>query len=199
MTIRKKNTSPSLTTTSGTNSQMRPAMILLITAQLALAVWVIELFQLEPSGQLRVGLLWILPLFVVHALVPLRFRMPLLLAVTAALVVGVAGTTAGVMTIGIGGLLIGLCHIPIAYRWRLILVLAAALGLAALQSGVVAPSRYLLVALPLLGALFMFRLAIYLYDIRHEKPGSVTVWQRIGYFFLLPGVIKSGGQLRDAQ
>ena len=48
------------------------------------------------------------------------------------------------------------------------------------------PSRHLIVALPVLGSIFMFRLIIYLYDIRHEKPGDATMWQRIGYFFLLP-------------
>ena len=41
--------------------------------------------------------------------------------------------------------------------------------------------------LPILGAIFMFRTAVYLYDIRHEK-GPVPRWQRLGYFFLFPNV-----------
>jgi len=33
----------------------------------------------------------------------------------------------------------------------------------------------------------MFRLIIYLYDLRHEKK-SATIWERLSYFFLLPNV-----------
>ena len=34
----------------------------------------------------------------------------------------------------------------------------------------------------------MFRLAVYLYDIRHEKK-PVSIWQRLAYFFLLPNPV----------
>ncbi len=41
--------------------------------------------------------------------------------------------------------------------------------------------------MPIIGAMFMFRLVIYLYDLRNER-GSVSIWQRLGYFFLLPNI-----------
>jgi hypothetical protein len=164
---------------------------LLIALELALALWVIGLVQLQPSRQVGsvagISLLYALvPVFLIHAMIPLRLRLPMMIFSTWAMILLLSGTTAGLMIIGIGLALIGICHLPIAYRWRLVIMLAVVVGLAAAQAELFDSSRFLMAALPVLGAMFMFRLVIYLYDIRHEKPGSVTVWQRVGYFFLLP-------------
>lgn len=149
------------------------------------------MFELQPTLRVDgVGLLGIIAipvaLFVVHALCPLPVRKPLLLAATTALLYGLLGPTATGFVIGGGLLLIGLCHLPLAYRWRLLAVCAVAIVLALIQGRVIGGSRLLLIALPMIGALFMFRLMIYLYDIRHEKPGDASIVDRISYFFLLP-------------
>jgi alginate O-acetyltransferase complex protein AlgI len=41
---------------------------------------------------------------------------------------------------------------------------------------------------PILGSMFMFRLIVYLYDLKHQ-PQPPTVWQSLSYFFLLPNVV----------
>jgi hypothetical protein len=160
--------------------------LLLVTAELALAMLVVVLFQLEPSKLIGRGLFCLVPVFVAHSLLPLKFRLPLLLAATAALLFYLLGVTAAAITIGAGLLLIGLCHLPLAFRSRLLLVLVVATVFALLQGRVFHASRHLMLAMPVLGALFMFRLLIYMYDIRHENPGAATIWQRLSYFFLLP-------------
>ncbi len=40
---------------------------------------------------------------------------------------------------------------------------------------------------PILGSMFMFRLIVYLYDLRHDKA-PVSPWRTLAYFFLLPNV-----------
>ncbi len=96
------------------------------------------------------------------------------------------GTTATVYVAVSGLILIGLCHVPIAFRWRVAAVSVAAVVFALIHVGKIDGGRHAVVAVPLLGSIFMFRLVIYLYDLRHEKPGSVGVLERLGYFFLLP-------------
>ena len=173
------------------NSRMGIAQALLIALQLALALWVIGLVDLEPSSQVGsvagVSLLFTLvPFFLVHAMVPLRLRLPLFVLATWAILILVFDTTAGLMIIGVGLALIGICHLPFPFIARLVSVLLVAGFLAVAQSRLIDTSRFLQAALPILGAIFMFRLVIYLYDIRHEKPGSAGFWERAGYFFLLP-------------
>ena len=40
---------------------------------------------------------------------------------------------------------------------------------------------------PILAAMFMFRLIIYVYDL-HQNPQHAPVTQRLAYFFMLPNV-----------
>jgi hypothetical protein len=184
-----KPASPLTNTPARAPSAMAPVAVLLVAAELVLALLVLTRFQLDPSRQVGRGLWLLVPLFLVHAFLPVRLRMPLLLAATVALLVGTTSISAAALIVAVGLGLIGCCHLPIAYRWRLVLILCIASLLWLYQARVLEPSRHLVIALPILGALFMFRLVVYLYDIRHEKPGSATVCQRLGYFFLLPAPV----------
>src|SRR5262249_17460016 len=40
---------------------------------------------------------------------------------------------------------------------------------------------------PVLGSLFMFRLAIYLFEVGHREP--LGFWRSLAYFFMLPNVV----------
>lgn len=162
--------------------------LVMITAQLALVLTVAHLFRIEENR----GFLSLIPLlfggFVIHALLPRRFRLPFFLVLSLAAFWAVLGVDA-LWLGGLGLALIGLCHLPVAYGLRVALVVLAGGGLVALRAEwVPTPSPSLAtVVLPVLGAIFMFRLIVYLYDIRHERQPA-TIWERLSYFFLLPNV-----------
>ncbi|MCB1233058.1 MAG: SGNH/GDSL hydrolase family protein [Verrucomicrobiae bacterium] len=160
--------------------------LILVAAELALAAFVMVRFELDLAKPLGWDLMWIVPIFVVHAVIPLAWRRAFLLGVTALLLVRILGGTSAMYAIAVGLALIGICHLPIAFRWRVSLVTAIAIGLALAAAHVVHGGHHLEAAIPILGGMFMFRLVLYLYDIRHEKPGAATPLERIGYFFLLP-------------
>jgi len=195
------------------NASIKLWQLLLATAQLVLIVLVLCRFELEPTiitppwpgsdpsvglGNEVLGkiplLFAIVPLFILHSLIPLRLRRPLLLIVVAALFYFLFGATTAVYLIACGLGLIGLCHVPIKFRWRVLMVVVVGVLLASIQMVVgedgkrlIDGGRYLNLAVPVLGAIFMFRLMIYLYDVAHEKPGTKTSWvDRVSYFFLLP-------------
>ncbi len=98
----------------------------------------------------------------------------------------VFGFMGGAWLIGIGLALIGICHLPIAFSARVVVLLLVGIVLATLR---IHPARapWPEAILPILGSMFMFRLIIYLYDLRHETA-PVSVWQKLSYFFLLPNV-----------
>ncbi|MEO5579034.1 MAG: hypothetical protein ABIR58_00130, partial [Gemmatimonadaceae bacterium] len=95
--------------------------MLLTTAQLGVLLLVMYAFQLEKAS----GILKLTPLifggFLVHAALPLVYRAPFFLLLSFAAFGVVLGVQA-IVLIGIGLALIGVCHLPIALRWRILVL-----------------------------------------------------------------------------
>ena len=87
---------------------------------------------------------------------------------------------------GLGLALIAICHLPVSWTARIVLLLGSGTVLALLRSGrIEAPFSGAI--WPILGSMFMFRLIAYVYDLRHEKV-KPNLWRTLSYFFLLPNV-----------
>ena len=177
---------------TGASSRSEPLSwsgFLLVALQLGLLLVVMHVFQIEE----QFGLLRLTPLifggFVVHAFLPRPYRLPFFLALSLAAIGVVLGVKQGFGLVALGLALIGLCHLPIAFWARVALVFCAGVLLILLRGGWIETSWKALptLVLPVLGAMFMFRLVVYLYDLRHEKKAA-TIWERLSYFFMLPNV-----------
>ncbi len=177
------------------------ALIALVFGQFFVLATVIKEFQLVSVVFQRLVFLSVFA-FVIHHLMPARARMPFFCVLSVLGIAVAAGCTrtewaTGLMTtagvVGAGLLLIGLCHLPIPYAWRIVIIVLVGLGLmtarslshggAADDGAMQAP--WLLAAWPILGSMFMFRLIIYLYDLKHRAvPFSPA--RSFAYFFMLP-------------
>jgi hypothetical protein len=181
---------------------------LAILVEFALIVMVVDYWHLESRPLAR--LMWLaFAGFIIHHLLPLRFRLPffaMLSLVATMIVVGEIGPNTwvgwltgrislynflyhlipGLTLVGIGLSLIGLCHIPIRFGLRVALLGGAAAGLTVLR----AHSQWfpdVTEMWVILGSLFMFRLIIYLYDLKH-RTAPFSPARAISYFFQLPNV-----------
>jgi D-alanyl-lipoteichoic acid acyltransferase DltB (MBOAT superfamily) len=157
-----------------------------VFAQLALAAYVIWQYGLEGEAFLRVFLLSIAG-FVVHALLPKHYRLPFFVALSLAGVVAVFGIVDGAWLIATGLVLIGLAHLPGPSAVRVIAIVVAALLLAIARAGLV-PVPWSAVVWPILGSMFMFRLALYLMAVKSEAPEQ-RGWWGVAYFFMLPNLV----------
>jgi D-alanyl-lipoteichoic acid acyltransferase DltB (MBOAT superfamily) len=159
--------------------------IFAVAVQLGLLVLVIHRFGLESKALFQISVLTFIG-FLIHSLLPYRYRLSFFLLLSLAGIILVIGPSSGAWLIGIGLVLIGICHLPIPFMARVLLLLACGASLAAFRlDWVHAPWPSAI--WPILGSIFMFRLMIYLYDLRHEKSPP-TVWRTLSYFFLLPNV-----------
>ena len=147
----------------------------------------VERFELEKGHDLASLLPLILGGFLVHSWLPRAARPPFFLALSWAGFGVVFGPALGALLIGIGLALIGICHLPAPQPARMAL-LTLSVGLLVALRAEWLPAGPTLRILPVLGSIFMFRLAIYAYDIRHEQ-GPVSLWTRLSYFFLLPNAV----------
>src|SRR6266567_3500196 len=179
-----------------------------IVAQFALIVMVVDYWQLE--SQLLSRLMWLAFVgFIIHHLLPQRFRLPSFAILSLVAVITSVGhlgpnvwmgwltgkiTTTGFLyhlfpgltLIGIGLGLIGLCHLPIRFVARVGLVAVVGAGLAFLRAN----SQWFPDVTEMwvfLGSMFMFRLMVYLYDLKH-RTAPFSLSRAISYFFLLPNV-----------
>ncbi len=161
--------------------------LLLAAAQTGLVVLLFRTFQIEHAALHQILGPLIFFGFLAHQGLAERLRLPAFVALSLcalALVLGGKGTAA---LVGIGLVLIGLCHVRIPFPGRTALLLAAGTAVAAARAGAF-PSPVPSAVWPLVGSFFMFRTISYYYDLRHAKapPG---LWPTLAYFFLLPNVV----------
>jgi hypothetical protein len=158
-----------------------------VTLQLGLLVLVVQQFHLENQAFYSNLLLLTFYGFLVHYFLPTRYRQSFFFLLSLAAMVGILGVANSLWLIAIGLGLIGICHLPIRHTARVVILLAVGALLVVLRGGSL-PAPGLEVIWPILGSMFMFRLIIYVYDLKHSKAVP-TLSSTLAYFFLLPNVV----------
>jgi hypothetical protein len=167
--------------------RVKAAQFVSIVIQLGLLAFVIRQYELENQAFYHSIMLLTFYGFIIHYFLPLRYRQPFFVLLSLTAIFGVLGLTNGLWLVGIGLGLIAICHLPVAFSIRIALLAAAGLGLAAMRG------QWLQTPLPpaiwpILGSMFMFRLIVYMYDLKHSKKPT-TITSTLAYFFLLPNVV----------
>jgi D-alanyl-lipoteichoic acid acyltransferase DltB (MBOAT superfamily) len=159
--------------------------VAVVSAQLGLIFLVLLTFQLENRaflGTLALALVG----FPLHHFLPARLRMACFALLSLAGIVFVLGPLHACWLVVLGGLLIGLAHLPVRFALRLGLLGLVGVVLVVFRAGW-APSFWPAVIWPVLGSMFMFRLIVYLYDL-HHRAAPFGFWRSLAYFFMLPNV-----------
>ncbi|MGO9470783.1 MAG: hypothetical protein ACLQIB_28520 [Isosphaeraceae bacterium] len=119
-----------------------------------------------------------------HYLAPYRFKKPLFVAISVFGLFWVFGSQVALVVLALAALLIGICFLPIPWiaRVSIAAALAAAIawGRAAITQSLVPGNVW-----PIIASMFMFRLIVYLYELKHAKERESLI-DTLGYFFLLP-------------
>ena len=167
--------------------RLQLSKFLSIVVQLGLLVSVIRLFHLENQAFYQNLMLLTFYGFLIHYFLPSHYRLPFFLFISIAAIAGILGFVNSLWLVGIGLGLVGICHLPFSYNVRVVMLLVAGAGLVALRAGWIQTS-WLDVIWPVLASMFMFRLIIYMYDLKHGKT-TPTLTSTLSYFFLLPNIV----------
>lgn len=155
------------------------------TLQLLLMLAIIRQFQLESRTFFNVMVLCTGG-FVVHALLPPRYRLFFFSLISLASIIVAFGFFNGLSLISLGLILIGICHLPLRLSLRVLLLIMVGTVFAAWRAEL-APSPWSLAIWPILASMFMFRIALYLHGLRHDStPPSLP--RTLAYFFMVPNV-----------
>jgi alginate O-acetyltransferase complex protein AlgI len=119
-----------------------------------------------------------------HYVAPFRWKKPVFLAASIVGLFWVFGSFVTAIVLGIATVLIAICFLRIAWIGRVAILSVLALGLAWARSTSARTSIPENVW-PVITSIFMFRLIIYLYELKHvKKPESLL--DTLSYFLLLP-------------
>jgi hypothetical protein len=140
-------------------------------------------YQIEGRAFLALANLALLAL-PVHYLAPYRWKKPLFLAASIVGLFWIFGILEATVVLGLSLILLSVCFLPLSWTARAALLAALAAGLAVARSQAIFSSVPANVW-PVLASMFMFRMIIYMYEIKHTK-GPETLLDGAGYFLLLP-------------
>lgn len=173
------------TRATATLTQARMLPFAALVVELAVLNTLIYAFRIE-SPSFRTMMLLACGGFLIHHWLPLRWRLPFFVALSVSGLPLIVGVQAGLWLLGLGLVLIGLCHVPVPFIVRVLMLLGVAGGLAAMRTKL-KPDSMPEMIWPLLGSMFMFRLVVYLYDLKH-RAAPVGFWRALAYFFMLPNI-----------
>jgi hypothetical protein len=151
--------------------------------QLALLLAVFQRYQIEGRAFISLATLTLVA-FPVHYLAPYRWKK--LLSVTAS-VIGlflVFRPMEAVVVLGLAAMLIGVCFLRISWRARSAGLAMLAVAFACAR-GQVLSTFVPATVWPVVATMFMFRLLVYMYELKHARSPE-TLIDSVNYFFLLP-------------
>jgi hypothetical protein len=157
----------------------------LVTLQLAATLLIVYMFQIESVTFFKVMLLAAVG-FVVHAVLPLPYRLPFFVGLSLAAIAVALDPVDAISVILLGVAMIGICHLPIRLSWRVLTLLALGALFAVWRTDHL-PAPWSLAIWPVLGSMFMFRIALYLHALAHDEKRPTLV-AALAYFFMLPNV-----------
>jgi hypothetical protein len=165
-------------------SKKRLAAFILSLLQLIAILFIVGSFNIEKSSGIKEVSSIIVFLFIINSFVKLRFRPAILFSSSIIIIYYAFGLFSGSILIITGLTLIGCCHLPIKLWMRTFLILFFTAGMVILRANLFYAPRAALVV-PFIASMFMFRIIIYLYELKHSNLES-SFFQRLSYFFLFP-------------
>lgn len=170
-----------------TINKVKIAKFFSLVIQLGLLVLLIRQFQLENQAFYHHIVLLTFYGFLIHSLLPFQYRLYFFLFLSLGAIVGILGFPNGLWLIGLGLGLIAICHLPVPFPVRVAALLVTGIALAVTRSEWI-EVPWSTAVWPILGSMFMFRLIVYMYDLKHRKePANLP--STLSYFFLLPNVV----------
>jgi D-alanyl-lipoteichoic acid acyltransferase DltB (MBOAT superfamily) len=155
---------------------------LALAAQLTLLLLVFSLFNLEGAGFGRL-LAFVFGAFLIHYWIPFRFKEPFWVAVSMAGAFWLLDPRVAALLMVTGAVFFVTLRGTMALRWRILLVGAvfAVLAYGRATEALPIPAAFY----PVFGAIFMFRIVIYVYDLAHSRERAQLL-PFLSYFFVLP-------------
>lgn len=144
-------------------------------------------FNIESAFNLPLLFSIVIGAFVLRFFIPSKYRQWFFVLMTICALFIVLAWQQTLIFLAIAFTMIGVCNLPLQLKWRQFILLGIVVGLGVIRfdSG----SQWLASStLILLSSMFMFRMLLVLYELKHQKK-PVNLETQVSYFLMLPNVI----------
>ncbi|RBP52960.1 hypothetical protein [Arenicella xantha] len=159
----------------------------LLIFQLLIIAAFIHHFNVESAFNLPLLFLLVIGAFVLRFFIPSTYRQWFFVLVTIGALLIVLAWQQTLIFLAIALTMIGVCNLPIHLKWRQFILLGIAIWLGVIRFGFgvqwLASSTLIL-----LSSMFMFRMLLLLFELKHQKE-AVPIATQVSYFLMLPNVI----------
>lgn len=169
------------------NATRDPAKFALLLVQLLAVLFTVYVFKIESRAFGELTAITVLG-FAIHYWLPFRFKKKFFVLFSMLGAYALLPPLVATTILAAGILIYGILNLPISYAARVgIVILLAAGCLAARNYSPESPfaGAFLSGFWPVLGGIFMFRLMIYIYDMREQRSRG-TFLDYLNYFYILP-------------
>jgi len=166
-------------------SNVRKVSILIF--QLLVIAWFIHHFNIEVPFNLPLLFPLVASASVVRLFIPSAYRQWFFVLVTTSALLIVISWLQTLVFLILALSMIAICNLPIALKWRQLALIAFATFLAFCRLGY-APQWFASSTLTILVSMFMFRMLLFLYELKYQKD-TAPIDTQISYFLMLPNVI----------
>ena len=158
----------------------------LVAAQLVLLLLVIRSYRLMPSATADVMKLVAVG-FLANALAPKAWRLHVFIGLSLIALIQTMGWSSGLQVLGLSAVLVGITRVPTPW-WARIAMLCVVVGVLTFARGGLIDLPISQAVWPILGSMFMFRMIVYVYDVRHDA--KLATWSgAASYFLMLPNPV----------
>ncbi len=156
-------------------------------ANFAAFVAVSHVYRLETPA-FRIVAILTLAALPVHYLAPFRWKKPISVMVAIVGMAWIFGVSQCLWLLLFSSVFVGICAVPCAWRVRVGILVAIGVGLAAIRSRTGLASTWAVGAcIPVLASLFMFRIVLYMYELKHCRQSPRCI-DALSYFLLTPNL-----------
>ena len=158
-----------------------------VVIMLCLIGFVVNRFEIEIQLNLALWFPILIGGFLIHSLLPFSYRLKFFVLLAPLSAIYLFGWKETAFMAGLFVWIFGLTELPVSLRLKKIGIIATAVILALFKGGYVTsyiPSG----VVTIVASLFMFRMIIYLYELKFQK-NPLDFWQRLAYFAMVPNLI----------
>jgi hypothetical protein len=170
----------------GLFSRARISSFFIALIQLFGLFYLIHAFQIERSSGLLQLFPFIIGAFILNSFAPVTLRPFIFLSLMLFSIYYAFGFFSGTIFIAVSFLILTVCHLSISFTAKISLILIIAAGMFILRAELFYAPRAALVV-PFIASIFMFRIIIYLYEIKH-KTITPSILKSLPYFFMYPNI-----------
>ena len=157
--------------------------MLWIAGQFAALILLFKVYRIESRAFLQLCAMALLG-FMIHSQLPLRARIHFFAGLSVTILLVIMGWVNGAWMVGLGGTLILICRYVNPWSLKLVLVSLVTVVIVVMR-GLPGDWPWPAAIWPILGSMFMFRLIVLMYDLKHAKKPVSLSWM-VSYFFYDP-------------